>query len=95
MAPKFLLLDGSLVLETHKEDLNLISLLTTRYKTEHIFHHLKYEALISIGHIFDDGCTATLIATHLNGSPGRWKVNLSDNSHTNPTPPRSSANNIL
>ena len=78
---------------THRALVNLNPLLTQTARTAHIFPHLKSGALISIGQLWDDGCTETSTSTHLNvvkygitvlevtwlNTSGMWKVNLTRN----------------
>ena len=94
---------------TYRNELQLISLLATRAKTAHIFLYLQPGALISIGHLFDDGLMASFMAIHLkaekqvklvlegshNGISGMWHVNLYYNTHTVPTPPGPSDYDLL
>ena len=47
---------------THKAELKLIPLLSTRDKTSHIFPHLQSGEIIYVGQLCDDGCTATFTA---------------------------------
>ena len=84
-------------------------MLSTRAKTSHIFPHLQSGALISIGKICDDGCTATFTATHLivekkgyvvlertcKGVAGMWYVHLATTPQPSPTPTRQSGNNMI
>ena len=91
--------DVSLVQATHKAGLNLIPLVSTRAKTSHIFLHLQSWAVIFIGKLCYDGCTATFTATTMtvnkqgevflegnhNGAAGMWQVQLTP-PQTSPTP---------
>ena len=56
---------GSLMQATYKAKINLSLLVSTRGKTEHIFPQIQAEALLSIGRIRDDVCTATFTATNM------------------------------
>ena len=47
--PRVILPDGSIMQATHKAELNLIPLLSTRAKIVHIFTHLQSGSLISVG----------------------------------------------
>ena len=57
--PQVILPYRRLMQATHKAQLHLIPLLSTRSKTAHIFPHLQSGVLISIGKLCDDGCTDT------------------------------------
>ena len=61
--PRVILIYGSLMKKTHKAEINLSPLLSTRDKLAHIFPHLQSGALISKGQLCDDGCTSTFTAT--------------------------------
>ena len=61
--PRVILPDGRLMQATHKAEINIIALVSTRAKISHIFPHLQSGALISIGKLYYDGCTATFTAT--------------------------------
>ena len=50
---------------THRAELNLRPLLSTRSKTAHIFPHLQEGALIYIGRLCYYGCITTLTATQI------------------------------
>ena len=63
--PRVILPDGSLVQAIHKVELHLSPLLSTGAKTAHIIPHLQSRALISIGKICGDGCTATFTASNM------------------------------
>ena len=60
-----MLLDGRLVQATHRTELNSIPLFATRENTAHIFPHIESGVIISVGKLFDDGCTAIFTATHM------------------------------
>ena len=62
--PQVIFKDGNIMQATHKAELNLIPLLSTRAKTAHILPHIQSGELISIGKLCDDGCTATFTDTH-------------------------------
>ena len=62
--PRVVLPDGSIMQATHKTELNLSPLLSTRSKIAHIFTHIQSGALISIGQLCDDVCTATFTDTN-------------------------------
>ena len=105
--PQVILPDGSIMQATHKAELNLSPLLSTRSKIAHIFPHLQSWALISIRQLCDDGCTATFNATtltihkqgekflkvNLNGEAGMWQVKLTP--PQGPTPTHQSANILM
>ena len=96
--------DRSLMQATHKAELNLSPLLSTRAKIAHFFPHLQSGVLISIGKICDGGCTSTFTTTTMkvhkqgevalegnhNGELGIWKVKLTP--PQGPTPIHQSAN---
>ena len=65
IGPKALLPDGRLVQATHRAEINVIPLLSTRAKTSHIFPYLQSGALLSIFQPCDDICTSTLTATYM------------------------------
>ena len=62
--PHILLPDGSLIQDTHREELNLSPSLTKRDKKVHIFPQLQYGALISMVQLCNDVYTTTFTATH-------------------------------
>ena len=76
-------------------------------KIAHIYPHLQSGALISIGQLFDDGCTATFTVTtmkvhkqgekvlegNLNGETGMWQVKLTP--PQGPTLTHQSENNLI
>ena len=57
--PRVILSDVNLMQANHKAELNLRPSTSTRAKTAHISPQLQSGAIISIGQLFDDGCTAT------------------------------------
>ena len=57
--------DGSLMQATQKAEINFSPLLSTAAKTPHIFPHIKPGALIYIGQVCGDGCTAIFTATNM------------------------------
>ena len=93
---------------THKAELNLIPLLSTRVKIAHIFPHLQSVELNSIGKLYDDGCTATFTATTMtvhkqvevflegnhNGESVMCQVKLTP-PYPSPTPTHQSANTLM
>ena len=105
--PRVILTDGSLMQATHKAELNLIPLLSTRTKIAHIFLHLQAGALISIGQLCDDGCISPFTTTNRsvhkqvevvlegnpNGEAGTWQVKLTP--PQGPTPTHQSANTLM
>ena len=106
---QLLLLYGSLMQATHGIEMNPRPLLYTRSKTSSIYPHLQSEALLSIGKICEDVCTATSNATQIivekkgntllegtrKGVYGMWNVKLSTTPHPIPTTTRQSANNLM
>ena len=91
--PQVVLLDGSIMKETHRALLNPNPLLTQSARTAHIFPRLQSGALISIGQLCGDGCIATFATSHISvfkdgmtvlegsrsSTSGMWKVNLTSN----------------
>ena len=63
--PQLILLDSSIMQDTHMELLNLNHLLNQSESTSHISPHLQSGALISIGKLCDDGCISNFTATHI------------------------------
>ena len=94
---------------THRGVLNLNPLLNPTSITAPISPHLQSEALISIGKLFDDGCTSTFTATHLNllkdgitvlegtwsNTSGMFKFNLTINQDHPPSQTQPEAFNDL
>ena len=82
--------------------------MSIRSKTSHIFPHLQSGSLISIGKLYDDGCTSTFTATNMtvkkqgelvlegtrNGLTGMWHVQLTP-PHPITTPTHESANTFM
>ena len=62
---RLILPDVSLIHATHKEELNLRHLLSTREKTAHLFPPLQSGALISVGKLCSGVFTATFTATNM------------------------------
>ena len=105
--PQVILPYGSLTQATHKAELKISPLLSTRSKITHIFPHLQSGALIYIGQICDDGYTATFAATtmtvhkqrelvlegNFNGEAGMWQVKLTP--PQGPTPTHQSVNTLM
>ena len=106
---RLILPDGSFMQATYKAEINLSPLLSTRSKTAHTFPHLQSGALISIGKICVDGCTATLTSIHMKvekkvevvlegprkGEASTWNVHLSTTPQPRPTLKRQPANNLM
>ena len=107
--PQVLLPDVSVMQGTHRVELHLNPLLSTRAKTAHILPHLQSRALISIVRLFYDCCTTTFTAKdmklvkqgklllwrHQKGGVGTWQVKISNN--TPPPQPHThqSTNNLM
>ena len=60
-----ILSDEIIIQATHREEINLRPLLTTRSKIAHILPHLQSGALIFIGQLCDDGCTGTFTNSYM------------------------------
>ena len=72
--------DGSIMQATHKSELNLSPLLSTRGGKQHTYSYLQPGAQIYIGQLFDHGCTATFTTTtmtlHKQGEKSKREIKM-------------------
>ena len=108
-APQVILPDVSIMTATNRALLNLKPLLTQAARTSQIYPHLQSGALVSIGQLWDGGCTETFTNTHLSvvkdrltileginsSTSGMCQVNLTSNTTLPPMQKQSVALNNL